>query len=388
MNLHTHAKKFKIGAAALVLLGLSYMAGHHAAKSTVTVIPLAEVTVQKPQLLPMTEYVVQTGTTVSYNSVNLVARVEGYLDTIAFTDGTFVKKGQPLLVIQPDTYLQQLKAAEATVAAQKAANVYAKSEYARQKRMYKDNATSLNNVESWLAKTEESDAEIAKALADEEIARINYGYTHIAAPFDGRMGRHLIDVGNLVGNGVATVLATIDQIDKLYVYFNLNEIDLLKLRAAVRSRGLQLKEVYQIPVDVRMQNETDYAYKATLNFVNTGLNASTGTMELRALLDNKDYHFVPGLFVEVRIALTHPIKQLTVPDTAVLYDQIGSYLLVVDSHNTVLQKRCVLGSLDKGMRSILKGLNPSDRVIIAGLQNASPGNTVNPRMQSVGKSAL
>ena len=186
-------------------------------------IPAPKVVVQQPQWREMVEYVTQTGTLVAYNSVDLVARIEGYLDAIKFTDGSFVKKGQPLFVIQPEPYFEQLKAAQATVAAQKAYNVYVKSEYARQKKMYTQQATSLNNVEKWLAKTEESDAEIAKAVANEAIAAINYSYTHVEAPFDGRIGRHLVDVGNLVGNGVATNLANIEQIDPIYAYFNLNE---------------------------------------------------------------------------------------------------------------------------------------------------------------------
>ena len=172
----------------------------------------------------------QTGTVVAYNSVNLVARIKGYLEAVEFTDGSFIKKGKALFVIEPLPYLEQLKGAEATVVARKAAHLYAKAEYGRQQRMYKQNATSLNNVEKWSAKTIESQAQIDEAVANAEIAAINYSYTHVLAPFDGRIGRHLIDPGNLVGNGVATDLATIEQIDPIYVYFNLNELDLIKIR--------------------------------------------------------------------------------------------------------------------------------------------------------------
>src|SRR5205085_8997538 len=140
------------------------------------------------------------------------ARVQGFLDTISFVDGTIVKKDSPLFVIEPEPYFEQLKEAQATVAAQKANLVYTKSEYSRQQRMYKDHATSLNNVEIWKSKTEEAQADVAKAIANAEVASINYSYTHIKAPFNGRIGRHLVDVGNLVGNGVATNLATLQQI--------------------------------------------------------------------------------------------------------------------------------------------------------------------------------
>ena len=228
---------------------------------------------------------------------------------------------------------------------------------------------------------------MAGAVANEAIAAINYGYTHISSPFDGRIGRHLVDVGNLVGNGKATDLATVSMIDTLYIYFNLNEIDLIKLRKALRATGFKPQDINRVEVDISMQNETGYKHKAKLNFVNTGLNASTGTMELRAILDNKDHELVPGLFVQVRIPLTKPAKQLTVPDTAVLYDQIGAYLLVVDSTDTVVLKRIELGSVDQGMRAVPKGLAAKDKVIVGGLQNATPGNKVNPQNQDNEKSS-
>lgn len=373
-------KFITIAGVALIVL---YLIVHLFSKKSPPEIPPPSVVVQKPKSQDMVDYVTQTGTTVAYNSVNLVARVEGYLEKIEFVDGSFVKKNQELFVIQPEPYMEQLKAAQATVAAQKAVEAYDKSEYARQKRMYQSNATSLNEVEKWLAKNQEIEAEIDKATANAVNSAITYSYTHVLAPFDGRIGRHLVDVGNLVGNGVATNLATVDQIDPLYVYFNLNEIDLIKLRAAAHARGLKPKDINTIPVNISMQNETDFKYKATLDFINTGLNASTGTMELRAVLPNKEHIFLPGLFVQVRVALGKPTPQLTVPDTAVLYDQIGPYLLLVDKDNTVLLKRVKLGSVDQGLRGVLSGLTAQDNVITDGVQNATPGNKVMPQTPAI-----
>jgi RND family efflux transporter MFP subunit len=375
MNRDKYSTKSTIVLIILVFL-VGYWLVHHFTKKKEQVIPLPVVAVQKPQLLDMVEYVTQTGTTVAFNSVNLVARVAGYLDAIEFTDGTFVKKGKELFVIQPEPYWEQLKAAQASVAANKAQYDYSKLEYARQQRMYKQNATSLNNVQKWLAKTESSKADLDKAKSDEVNAAINYSYTHIAAPFDGRIGRHLVDAGNLVGNAAATNLATIDQIDKLYVYFNLNELDLIKLRAAARAVGFKPSDINQVPVFINFQNESGYKHKATLDFVNTGLNASTGTMELRAVLDNKKYLFVPGLFVQVQIAVSKPQKLLTVPSAAVLYDQVGAYLLIVDKNQSVVLKHVDLGIAQQGQQAVVKGLDKDDQVIVNGLQNASPGNKV------------
>lgn len=360
----------------IALLIVSYFVIHHFTKRQPLVIPLPSVTTQKPQFKEMVEYVTQTGTTVAFNSVDLVARVAGFLDSIEFTDGTFVKKGKELFVIQPEPYWEQLKAAQATVAANEANYAYTKLEYARQQRMYKQNATSLNNVQIWLAKMEEAKAELDKAKANEVNSQITYSYTHISAPFNGRVGRHLVDIGNLVGNGVATNLVTIEQIDKLYVYFNLNELDLIKLRAAARAKGFKPGDLHKIPVYINFQNESGYKHKATLDFVNTGLNASTGTMELRAVIENKDILFVPGLFVQVQIAISTPAKQLTVPNTALLYDQIGPYLYVVDKEDVVQQKYVSLGPSENDLQAISKGLVAEDRVIVDGLQFATPGNKV------------
>lgn len=382
MTFDRKSKRVKIAIIICVLL-LIYIVIHEILKKRAPTLPTPPVIIKKPVLTEMAEYIVQTGNTVAYNSVDLVARVEGYLNEVNFTDGSFVKKDQELFVIEPEPYKEKLIEANAEVVAKKAALTYAQAEYARQKQMYKDNATSLNNVEKWLAQSEGAKADVDQAVANAEIAAINYSYTHVLAPFDGRIGRHLVDPGNLVGNGKATDLATIEQIDPIYVYFNLNELDLIKVRAAAKEAGIKTSaEIYQIPVAVAMQNETGFPHPGTLNFVNTGLNASTGTIEFRALIPNKNFSLLPGLFVQVRIAITHPSPQLTIPDTAVLYDQIGPYLLVVNKDNIVVLKRVTLGSSENGIRAINKGLEENDQVIVDGLQNATPGNPVAPKEQS------
>lgn len=342
------------------------------------IIPLPEVVIKNPESKKVTDYVIQTGTIVAFKSVNLVARVEGFLEKIEFTDGSFVREGKELFLIEPKPYLEKLNAAQAQVAGKKAAYKYSQIEYARQQRMYKKNATSLNNVQSWEAKQVEAMSEVAEAVANAEIAKINYSYTHVMAPFDGRIGRHLVDVGNLVGNGVATELATIQKINPIYVYFNLNELDLLRIREIVRRKNFNPDNLGEIPVQVKMQNEKKFIHKGYLNFVNTGLNASTGTLEFRALLPNADYTLLPGFFVQVRIPISDPEQRIVIPDTAILYDQIGTYVYVVDKNNYVIQKRVTLGDISLGKRVILDGLTIDDRVIVLGMHNATPGRQVNP----------
>jgi RND family efflux transporter MFP subunit len=371
-------KRIAIGLAAVLVI---YLFTHFHKTNTPQAPQPPSVVVKKPKLMMVTEYVTQTGNTVAYNSVDLVARVEGYLVSQNFTDGSFVKKGKELFVIEPEPYLEQLKAAEATVAADKAAYAYAKTEYERQQLMYKQNATALKNVEKWASKKQEIKADIDKAEANAKVAAITYSYTHVLAPFDGRIGRHLVDPGNLVGNGVATELATIDQIQPIYVYINLNELDLIKIRKAARKKNLNATDLNKVTVHVGLQSETDFPHTGTLDFVNTGLNSSTGTMEFRALLSNDKLDLVPGLFVQVRIPTSMPAQKLTVPDTSVQYDQIGPYLLVVDKNKYVVLKRVETGSLNQGMRSILKGLDAQDDVVVSGLQNATPGHQVTIKEQ-------
>jgi RND family efflux transporter MFP subunit len=347
-------------------------------KDRTQVIPLPDVVIQKPRLKKITEYVTQTGTMVAFKSVDLVARIEGFLEKIEFIDGSFVKKDKELFLVEPKPYLERLNAAEADVAGKKASYKYAKIEYARQQRMYSKNATSLNNVQSWEAKQEEAKAGVEKAIASAHNAAIDYSYTSVLAPFDGRIGRHLVDVGNLVGNGKATDLATIQVIDPIYAYFNLNELDLIQIRESARKQNFNPDNISKIPVQVKMQNEKKFKHKGKLNFVNTGLNASTGTLEFRALLPNPGYILLPGFFVQVRIPLTDPIPRVIIPDLAVLYDQVGAYVYTVDKKNFVIKKRVTLGSSSQGRRVVLEGLTVQDNLIISGMHNATPGKQVVP----------
>lgn len=340
--------------------------------------PAPPVVVSKPVLAQVTDYLIETGNTVSYNSVDLVARVSGYLDSVNFRDGSIVKKNQLLFVIQPAPYLAQVEEAEASLTADKAQYAYDLAEYQRQLVMYKQNATSQADVQQWLANRDSAKAAVGGAVANLEVAKINYSYTHVLAPFNGRISRHLVDVGNLVGNGSATKLATIEQIAPMYVYFNINELDLLKLRKAARAAGIKPSEINQIPVSIGLQNEEGFPHKGHLDYVDTGLDASTGTIQMRSIFENKHYDLLPGLFVRVRIAINKPQPRLMVPDTSVMYDQIGAYLFTVNKNNEVIQTRITTGSREKGMIVVLTGIKSDDSIIVSGIQNATPGGKVAP----------
>ncbi len=328
--------------------------------------PPPPVTVSKPLELPVADYLETTGSVAASRSVDLVARVEGYLRTVDFQDGSLVKAGQLLFVIEPEPY-------EAKLASQQAQLLDAQSEYDRQLRLIKENATSQANVDKWRSQRDEAQANVA-------LARINLGYTRITAPFAGRIGRHLVDPGNLVGaSGSATKLATLEQIDPAYVYFSVNERDVLRVRAAAQARyPLPNGQVPRVPVFLGLQTEEGFPHQGALDFANTGLDTGSGTLQLRALVANPERVFLPGLFARVRIARGAPAARLMVPDRVVGNDQVGSYVMLVTADHKVQQQRVEIGPLQSGLRAIVSGLEPGSDVVVDGLQNAVPGNLVTP----------
>ena len=328
--------------------------------------PPPAVTVAKPLRLPVTDYLQATGSVAASKTVDLVARVEGYLRSVDFKDGSLVKAGQLLFVIEPEPY-------QAKLASQQAQLANAQSEYERQLRMIKENATSQANVEKWRSQRDQAAAAV-------QLAKINLGYTRIVAPFAGRIDRHLVDPGNLVGSsGSATKLATLEQIDPAYVYFSVNERDVLRVRAAALAQGKSITgEAPPVPLSVGLQTEHGYPHSGVLDFADTGLDTGSGTLQLRAVLPNAQRIFLPGLFARLRIPLSAPTEHLMVPDRVVSNDQVGSYVLVVGADHKVLQQRVEIGAVESGLRAVLSGLSPDSEVVIDGLQSAVPGSLVTP----------
>jgi RND family efflux transporter MFP subunit len=343
--------------------------------------PPPVVSVSQPARQTVTDYLDLTGNAQSVNYVSLVARVEGYLDSYNFKDGAIVKQGDLLFVIEPEPYEAKLRQAQASVATERAALLQAQLEFERQLRLIKDNATSQANVEKWRAQRDSAKADVDNALANEDIARINLGYTRVLAPFDGRIGQHLVDPGNLVGNGVATKLANLEQLDPIYVYFNLNEIDVERIRQSLRAKGQTLAQRPPVPVFIGLQTEQGYPHQGTLDFVATGIDPNSGTLQARAVVPNGDlvHVLLPGSFVRVRLPIGKKPDALMVSDRAIGTDQTSRYVLVVDKDNVVQQRQVEIGTLVNGLRVIAKGLTTDDWVVTDGIQRAIPGSKVNPQ---------
>jgi membrane fusion protein, multidrug efflux system len=338
------------------------------------------VSVAKPTIQGVTEYLSFSGNTAASDSVTLVARVEGYLDKVHFKDGAPVKGGDLLFTIQQDQYKAQLQQANAQVAAQEAALAHAKEELARYTGLFKEEAAAQTQVDHWRYERDSAAAALLSAQAQVELAKLNLGYTQIKAPFDGRIGRHLVDPGNVVGAaGVRTSLAEIERIDPLYVYFTVNERDLLRVIEHRKQTSAPPIAKRQIPVFFGLSNEEGYPHEGRVDFASISVAPTTGTLQARGIFRNPDRSVLPGLFVRVRVPALEKKDALLVPGDAVSFDQQGEYVLVVNDKNIVERRSVKTGSQVGGMLVIADGLKPADRVIVEGILQAIPGRAVKPQ---------
>jgi RND family efflux transporter MFP subunit len=377
-----------VGTDALLMLAAIVLTIISGCRGTESTPPPPQVTVARPVSQKVVDYLNFTGNTAATDSVSLVARVEGYLQSIHFVDGSRVKKGALLFTIQQDQYKAQLQQAEAQVAAQTAALWHAKRELARYTNLLKEDAATQTDVDHWQYEKDNSQAALLGAEAQVELAKLNLGYTTIRAPFDGRIGRHLVNPGNLVGAmGQQSQLAQIDRVDPIYVYFTINERDLLRIVA--RNKNLAGKGLAdrQIPVEFELSNETDFPHSGLLDFASIAVSQTTGTLQLRGIFPNRDLTILPGLFVRVRVPVALPRDALMVPGDAVSFDQQGEYLLVVNDKNLVERRGVTVGPQVGSMQAIEQGLRPDDWVIVEGLLQAIPGRVVSPERQSLSSTA-
>lgn len=343
--------------------------------------PPAKVSYVTPKKQEVTRYLEFTGNTDAINQVDLVARVEGFLTSIDYKDGAVVKKGDRLFLIQQNTYQADLASAKATQASAEAQYTNAETEYNRQATLGKQDFSSQAVVDKARTNMQQAAAQVDSAKANVELAQINLGYTEVIAPFDGVVTRHLADVGQLVGHGDPTKLATIVQVDPIYVYFNVSENQVLRIKEALARQGKTLRDVGQVEVDIGLQNEDGYPHKGKLDYVSPEIDPSTGTLQVRAIFDNQDLALLPGLFVRVRVPTVRIPDALLVEDTAIGSSQQGSYVLVVGKDNVVEEKVVTTGQLEGQLRVIESGLSADDRVIVGGVQRAAPGTKVDPQAQ-------
>lgn len=365
--------------------GISLAAGFLLAacgeKNTYVAPPPPKVTVAMPQKKPVTRYLEATGNVAAVNLADLVARVSGFVEAIKYEDGASVKRGQVLFVIEQKPYelkVQQAKAAENNA---RAALVKAQADYQRQADLVPSGSASKAALDNATGARDSAQASLDQAITSTKLAENDLAYTQVTAPFDGIVSARKVSVGAYVsGNG--TPLAAIVSSDPIYVNFTIGEQETIRIRALIAERGLTPAELKKVPVEVALQTETGYPHKGTLDYAAPTIDASTGTLAGRAILDNPKHVLLPGLFVRVRIPLGPPKEELLVPDTALGTDQGGRYLLLVNKDDVVEQRRVGLGPLDGTLQVIDKGLSAGDRVIVNGMLRAVPGQKVDPQTAS------
>jgi multidrug efflux system membrane fusion protein len=346
------------------------------------------VTVSKPIVREVTEFVDFTGRTEAPFSVDIRPRVTGYLVKMPFTEGTEVKTGDLLFEIDPRPYQAQLDKAKGDVVLNEAKLKLAKADNARAKSIAEANsgAISRQDLDKFQAAQEEADAAVQASKANLEAYQINLEFTKVTSPIDGRVGRYNLTIGNLV-NADQTLLTTVVSQDPIYVYYDVDEVTLLRLIRRLIAANVDSLQVKRFPVFMGLADEEGYPHEGYINFANNVVNASTGTITVRGVFSNPDSPskrrlLKPGMFVRVRYPNGDPHPALLVAEKALGTDQGRKFLLVVNEKNVVEYRPVKTGPLqDDGLRVIESGLKSEESVIVNGLQLVRPKVEVRTEMK-------
>ncbi|CAN7195774.1 efflux RND transporter periplasmic adaptor subunit [Duganella sp. Dugasp56] len=342
--------------------------------------PPPNVTVATPSQRDLAPQLGFLGQFSAVSSVEIRAQVGGILTQIGFKDGSVVKKGELLFVVDPTPYEIRLSQANAQLETARARLELASRELQRAETLKRDDAGSGQNVDQRAAEKREAQAAVDAAQALIRDARFDLDRTRITAPFTGRIGTHLVSAGNLVsgsraGGAQTTLLTTLVSLDQVYLNFDMSEADYM---AFMRERTSQKGELAD-KVEIALSDEKNYGRQGTLNFIDNALDRSSGTIHARATVPNPDLMLTPGAFARVRLALSDAKPTLLVPDASVLADQSNHIVLTVGPDNTVTPKQVQIGEMRDGLRVIQSGLKPTDRVVTAGIPLAVPGQKVTPQ---------
>jgi multidrug efflux system membrane fusion protein len=341
--------------------------------------PPPQVGVAHPARQEVTPYLELTGNAQAYNQVDLVARVQGFLQSIDYQDGASAKQGDTLFVIEPAPYEARLQQAQASLTSTQAQVAQSQVEYNRQASLGRSEFSSQSAVDQARATRDSNQANLSNLQAGVTLAAINLAYTRVTAPFDGQVTMHQVSAGSLVGVTGPTVLATIIQLAPIRVICTVSEQDVLRIKETMPKRALEPADIASVPVEVGRMNEADYPHHGTLDYVAPNIDPTTGSLTIRGVLPNTEKALLPGMFVRMRVPLARQKAMvLLVPDQALGSDQGGRYVLVVDKDNIVRQRPVVTGQLSGDLRVIASGLSAEDSVVVSGLQKAIPGAKVVP----------
>jgi RND family efflux transporter MFP subunit len=373
------------GIAAFLLL-LGAMGAGCGEAPPVASLPPPEVSVSQPIERPVSESLEFTGRIEAVEAVDVRARVSGYITKVAFDAGALVKQGDLLFEIDPREYQTAVTRAEGDIARLRANLTRAGAEVARTQKLRPTGAVSEREVDTATGSKGATEGELVAAQAQLEKARLDLQFTRVTAPITGRASRAEITAGNLVVVGASggPVLTTIVSLDPVWVYFDIDEPSLLRLRAAeLRRTGRPLTPEniasLEVPVQVGLGNEAGFPHTGRIDFIDNRVDPATGTIRVRAVLENQEGLFSPGFFVRVKLATGEPKPTVLVTERAIGTDQSRKYVLVVNDKNVVEYREVQLGPLADGLRAITGGLAPGEWVIVNGIQRARPGITVTPQ---------
>jgi RND family efflux transporter MFP subunit len=370
--------------AAAALVAASAVLSACGQNNTYVAPPPPKVVVAKPVEQKVTRYFMGTGNADAINQANLVARVQGFLKEIAYQDGMPVKKGAHLFTIEPEPYQLKLQQAQAAQAGAEATLTQTQADFDRQQELVQRQAVSKAALDNATANRDAAKAKVLQAQADTQQAQINLDYTRVVAPFDGIVTARQVSLGELVGGSGTQVLATIVQLDPIYVNFSASERDVLRVRDMLVQRRQTAGDLLGSDVEVGLQTDEGFPHKGKLNYVAPMVNAGTGTLAARAELSNPQRLLLPGFFVRVRVPLEET-PALLVPTVALGSDQAGRYVLTADGDNVVQQRKVTTGPVVGEMTVIESGLKADERVIVDGLLRAVPGQKVDPQTQTATK---
>ncbi len=325
----------------------------------------------QPQNSPLTRDLV--GRLSSYRSADVRARVPGVLLKRNYDEGTDVKKGQLLFQIDPAPLKAALNASVATQAQAQATYTNNKITAQRVRELAPKGYVSKSDLDNALAAERTSAAAVQAAQANVQNARINLGYADVTAPIDGRAGQQQVTEGALVGNGEATLLTTIDQIDPLYVNFTMSVASMEQMRHAQSSGNVTLAEPDHATVQVTLPDGSAYGEPGVLNFSDTTVNPATGSVNLRATIPNPKHSLLPGMYVTLKANLGQQNKVFLIPQQAVLRDTVGAYVMTVGADGKVKRKDVVTTDMAGGNWVVTDGLASGDQVVVSGIQNVKDG---------------
>jgi RND family efflux transporter MFP subunit len=365
----------------LILAALGLLAASCGGEQPAQQTQAPPVTVAQPQVRDIHNYGVFTGSSRAVESADVMARVSGTLETIAFEPSSVVAAGDTLFTIEETRYRAARDAAQAALRSAEANLLRAETELKRVEKASRSKAVSEMDVDRSRADRDMARAEVSAARARLDDAELNLSYTKVVAPIDGVVSRNLVDRGNLVGQAGPTHLTTVKRLRPIHVYFHAPETAVLNYLAQRRAAATNGDEfsVVGVPARVELANETGYPHQGVIDYVDNRVDPRTGTVELRLRLDNEDLSLFPGLFVRIKVEGPAITGAVLVPETAVGSDLGGKYVLTVDADNVVRQLYVQLGAVQEdGTVHVRQGLRGDETIVVNGLAFARPGSPVTP----------